>query len=90
MKRDEAMRLYLDKLDSDIAKHPLASEPVRQSFEVIERLGEKNVEPIAQELRERNLPSLDELGKLQLRHGFSWNRLHRKRTKMQQKLHRST
>jgi len=87
MNRDVALRLYLDKIETAIAAHPLASEPVLQSFEVIKRIGQENAELISEELEARGLPSLDELGKLQVRHGFSWARLHRKRKRLRNKLH---
>jgi len=87
MNRDIALRLYLDKIETAIAVHPLASEPVLQSFEVIKRIGQENAELISEELGARGLPSLDELGRLQVRHGFSWVRLHRKRKKVRNKLH---
>src|SRR6218665_522946 len=87
MNRDVALRLYLDKIETAIAAHPLASEPVLQSFEAIKRHGQENAELISEELEARGLPSLDELGKLQVRHGFSWARLPRKRKTLRNKLH---
>lgn len=84
------LRLYLEKIEMEIAQHPLASPAVRDSFEIIERVGKDDVEPIARELKERGLPSLDELGKLQLRHSLSWSRLHKKQRKIRQKLAKSS
>ena len=87
--RNVAMRLYLEKIDAAIASHPFSSEPFIQSSEVIERLGKENGELIFKELRERGLPNPDELGKMQLRHGLGWYRLHKKRKKILKKLQRA-
>lgn len=79
----------LAAVEARIAEHPLSSGPVREAFAMIEHLGKDNQEAIAQELRERDLPGLDDLGRLQLRTTFSWWRLHRGRRKLLKRLGRS-
>lgn len=69
-----------------IAAHPLASPPVKSAFEVIERHGKENADVISTELAERGLPSLDELGKLQVRHMFSWWNVNRQARRLEKKL----
>jgi hypothetical protein len=78
----------LAEVDRSIAVHPLASTPVREAFAVIERHGKEHRDAISLELHERNLPSLDELGRLQLRTSFRWWRLHRSRRSLLKKLGR--
>ena len=72
----------LKKIDADIAAHPLAAPPVKQAQEIIEAKGEKDNDAVARELADRGLPSLEELGKIQLQHTGSWWRLHRDRNKI--------
>ncbi len=76
----------LKTVNESIASHPLSSAPVREAFEVIERYGKTNVDAISDELRRRDLPSLEELGKVQARHTFSWWRLNRRRRSLEKRL----
>ena len=76
----------LAEVERSIAVHPLASTSVREAFAVIERHGKEHKDAISLELRERNLPSLDELGRLQLKTSFRWWRLHRNRRSLRKKL----
>ncbi|WP_314428299.1 hypothetical protein [uncultured Microbacterium sp.] len=69
-----------------IQDHPLSSEPVRDAFEVIERHGKENSDAITRELTERGLPSLDELGRLQIRYMFSWWRLNRRKRILERRM----
>lgn len=78
----------LAHLDSEIAAHPLASEPVTAAHAIIEQHGEENKEIIQQRLAEQNLPSLDEVGRLTAKHTFSWWKLHRARKKLIAKIER--
>jgi hypothetical protein len=85
----ENIRKRLDLLDLAIARHPLSSRAVTSAFAVIEKHGKKNVEAISLELAQKQLPPLDELGRIQLRTSFSWWNLHRKRRSLLRKLARS-
>lgn len=85
--RDEIEK-RLSAIDESISMHPLGSAPVREAFAVIEKHGKEHREAISQELFERDLPSLDELGKLQLTTTLGWWRLHRTRRSLLNKLGR--
>lgn len=76
----------LKTLNRRIDAHPLSSAPVRDAFEVIERHGKGNVDVISDELRGRGLPSLEDLGKLQARHTFSWWMLNHRRRSLEKRL----
>lgn len=78
----------LAEVDRSIAAHPLASTSVQEAFAVIEKHGKENKDAISLELRERNLPSLDELGRVQLRTTYRWWQLHRNRRSLLKKLGR--
>lgn len=88
MNRNENFARKLAAVDAAISSHPLASAPVKSAFEAIERHGKDNKEAISKELGERNLPSLDELGRIQIRNMFSWWKLHRSRRSLLKKLGR--
>lgn len=76
----------LAAVDERITHHPLSTAPVRDAFDVIERHGKENQEEISQELRERGLPSLEELGRIQLKTTVSWWKLHHDRRRLRKKL----
>lgn len=88
MSRNEEIAKRLAAVDQSISAHPLASARVREAFAVIEKHGKDNRDSISRELRERNLPSLDDLGRLQLRTTFRWWNLHRNRRALLKKLGR--
>jgi hypothetical protein len=85
---DETERRLAD-VDAKISRHPLASTPVTEAFAVIEKHGKEQQDAIAQELRDRDLPALEELGRLQVRGSFSWWKLHRDRRALLKKLGRT-
>lgn len=78
--------LKLERVRKKIDAHPLSSPPVKSAFEVIERHGKENSDAISKELSERGLPSLDALGKLQIRHMFSWWNINRQKRALEKKL----
>ena len=82
----EDLEARLRALDEEISAHPLASEPVKQAHQIVERHNENDKDAIAKDLAEHGLPSLDKLGKIQLEHTGSWWRLHRNRNKIVKKL----
>ena len=84
----ERLRHRLRHVEEAIAAHPLASERVRQSHEFIEQSEGEDQEVISRGLAERGLPSLEQLGKLTVRHTLSWWNLHRKKNRLDKKLFR--
>lgn len=90
MTSEEMMRLQhdLQRFHAIIAENPLSSAPVNRSNEIIERIASEHVEEIAKELALKGLPSLDQLGMIQLRHGLSFALLHKQRIKTARKLQR--
>jgi hypothetical protein len=79
----------LAEINRAIAAHPLSSDSVKAAFDVIEKHGKEQKDAIASELDERGLPSLEELGKLQVRTMFSWWKLNRSRRVLLRKLGRA-
>lgn len=79
----------LDRVLRDIADSPLSSEVFRQANSLIEELGGEDPPVINEALMTRGLPRLDELGKMQAKHGFRFARLHRRRHKLARKLSRA-
>ncbi|MBB5639899.1 hypothetical protein [Cryobacterium roopkundense] len=75
-------------IDAEIAAHALASEPVKAAHEVIEANTGQDAEVVSRELAERNLPTLEEIGKIQVRGTVSWWSLHRDRKKLVEKVAR--
>ncbi|PHP52852.1 hypothetical protein BW737_006820 [Actinomyces ruminis] len=65
-------------MDAQIASHPLGSDRVRAAHRIIEECN-RDEDSASRELERMGLPSLQELGLLQVRHTLSWWRLHRKR-----------
>lgn len=78
----------ISRLDSDIAKHPLASGPIAEAQSVIDAYKGQGEERIAECLAERGLPTLQEVGKVTLKSMISWGRLHRRRKKLVDKRER--
>ena len=78
----EVVELKLEKVDAEIAAHPLSSEPVKEAQALIDAKGDKDNETVEAELASRNLPGLEELGKIQLSGTRSWWALHRRRNKL--------
>ena len=79
-------------------KYFLASEEARKSGRIRVSVGKSiwhtilpgntlcTGEEISQELRERGLPSLEELGRIQLKTTVSWWKLHHDRRRLRKKL----
>jgi hypothetical protein len=78
----------LTAVEGKLSEHPLSSDTVREAFAVIEKHGKENRGAISQELRERGLPTLDALGKIQARTSLAWWKLHRDRRSLLKKLGR--
>jgi hypothetical protein len=76
------LEVRLEAIDKSLAQHPLASERVRNAHLIVGQRGDHDEATIARQLAEAGLPSLEELGKIQLEHTGSWWRLHRRRSKM--------
>ncbi len=83
-KRDslDEVQLKLEKIDAEITAHPLASGPVKEAQALIDANGGQDNDAVEVELAARDLPSLQELGKIQLAGTRSWWALHRRRKKL--------
>lgn len=79
----EELKAELSTVEAEISKHPLASEPIRQAQEIVEKDKGKDEAAISRELKENGLPDLAELGKVQLSGSGSWWKLHRKKNKLE-------
>ncbi len=78
----------LEANHSKIAAHPLSSPDVKAAQEVVEKEPEVGRDAVELELKQRGLPSLMELGRIQLKQTLSWGRLHRERKKLLAKIGR--
>lgn len=76
----------LEAIDKSLARHPLASERVKKAHLVVGNRGDLDDATVARQLAEAGLPSLEELGKIQLEHTGSWWRLHRNRNRILRKI----
>jgi len=85
----EELEAKLEAVDADIASHPLSSDRVKAAQAIVEARGNKDTEEVSRELADQNLPSLEELGKLQVDSTISWWKLHRKRNNLVKKIARS-
>lgn len=80
------LRAKLDSTNAAIARHPLASGRMTRAHAVVESTGSGDKDLVNEKLHEENLPGLVELGKTQVRHSFSWWKLHRNRNKIVKQL----
>lgn len=76
----------LEAIDRSLAQHPLASERVKKAHLIVGNKSDSDDATVARQLAEAGLPSLEELGKIQLEHTGSWWRLHRNRRKLLRKI----
>lgn len=82
----EGLTARLAEVEAEIFTHPLSSERVTRAHALIEAMGDAETAVVDARLAEQGLPSLGELGRLQLRHTASWSRLHREKRKAQRLL----
>ncbi|MEJ1191780.1 hypothetical protein [Pseudarthrobacter sp. CCNWLW207] len=85
----EGLKAKLDAVDAEIASHPLSSDRVKTAQAIVEARANKDTEEVSRELADQNLPSLEELGKIQVNGTVSWWKLHRKRNNLVKKIDRS-
>ena len=85
----EELEAKLEAVDAEIASHPLSSERVKAAQAIVEALGTQDTEKVSKELADQNLPSLEELGKVQVDSTMSWWKLHRKRNNLVKKIARA-
>lgn len=76
------------EVERQIGDNPLASERVVAAQSVVERNEGEGKEKISSILTERGLPSLEELGRVQLRNTTRWWRLHRQKKRLTRQLER--
>lgn len=85
----EGLKAKLDAVDAEIASHPLSSDRVKAAQAIVKARENKDTEEVSRELADQNLPSLEELGKIQVNGTVSWWKLHRKRNNLVKKIDRS-
>lgn len=85
----EQLQTRLLDVDAQIAAHPLSSERVQRANEIVALKGVVGIEEVERLLAEQALPSLEELGQIQVAGTVSWWRLHRERRKIETKIERS-
>ena len=86
----EELKARLEAVDAEIPSHPLSSKQVEAAQAIVEARENKDAEEVSRELAEQNLPSLEELGKIQVQSTVGWWKLHRKRNNLTKKIDRST
>ena len=64
----EELENMLRDTNAMIAAHPVSLESVKAAHEVVENAPRGDREVVSRELAARNLPSLEELGKIQAKH----------------------
>ena len=84
-----ALRAELDEVNSLISDHPLASRRVRAAYEVVEGHGSRKSAEVDRDLAAKGLPSVSELGKVQMSSTWSWWKLHRRKLKLEKKIRRA-
>lgn len=82
----EQLTSRLQAVDAEIAAHPLASEKVKQAHAIVEARGETDKAEVDRQLTASGLPSLEELGKIQVKGTASWWALHRDKKKIEAKI----
>lgn len=84
----EKLDKQLAEIQREISQHPFSDPEILGAQKLIENY--KSLEPaeIDRRLSDEGLPSLETLGKNQLRHSFSWWNLHRKKRKVEAKISR--
>lgn len=80
------LEAQLHDVEQRIASHPLSSERVVEAHKLVEEHRGKDQGELSRELSERGLPSLKELGQIQLRNTASWWRLHYAKNRLSQRL----
>lgn len=89
-KNVEKLERDLVEVNEKIRLHPLASRRVRDAQELVD--AQKSIgtdtDSINQSLSEQDLPSVEELGKVTSTGMFGWWKLHRKKKKIENQLHR--
>ncbi|ALJ21067.1 hypothetical protein [Microbacterium sp. No. 7] len=86
----DALNAQRQQIDARIEAHPLSAEEVRQAHAIIEARGDKDNAAIECELSANGLPSLEELGRIQVESTASWWRLHRERAKIAKRIEKLT
>lgn len=72
----------LSAVNDQLDAHPFASPQVKRAHEIIDNRDDKDNAAVELELEKEGLPSLEELGRIQLKHTGSWWRLNRDRNKL--------
>ncbi|MFP5369494.1 MAG: hypothetical protein ACLGI3_01930 [Actinomycetes bacterium] len=85
----KALRAELDEVKALIADHPLASRRVRAAYDVVESHGSRKSAELDRDLEAKGLPSVSELGKVQVSSTWSWWKLHRRKMKLEKKIQRA-
>lgn len=81
------LRSELDAVKAEIAANPLSQDCVQEAQSLIEEMkADGRAAEIDEELAERHLPSVEEIGGLVAQHVFGLAKLNQKRIKLERKL----
>lgn len=81
-----ALEEELRAVNAKLSTHPLASAPVKEAHALVATMQGADKTEVSKRLSDKGLPSLDELGSLQLKGSVSWWRLNRRKNKLEKKL----
>ncbi|GEB23228.1 MULTISPECIES: hypothetical protein [Bacteria] len=76
----------LKDIDEELSSHPFSNTRVEEANSLVESMKGKDKEEIDRTLKDRDLPGLEELGKVTATGTYSWWKLHRSRAKILKKL----
>ncbi|MEN2737890.1 hypothetical protein ABCS02_08875 [Microbacterium sp. X-17] len=82
------LKLRLQLVNEQIAQHPLNSDLMKASNDVVESRGAKNVSAVEDELAVNELLPLEEIGRTTVTGLRSFARLHRLRRKLERRIAR--
>ncbi len=87
-KSSDRLKEELAQVNQQIEKHQLENAPIAEASALIENLKKEGLETkaIRQQLAERSLPSVEEVGKATATHLLNLNRLKSRKAKLKKKL----
>jgi hypothetical protein len=87
-KNADELRSELQEVEALISAHPLASQRIRAAHQLVDNRESGDAADIDQQLADQGLPSVEELGRVQVAGSWSWWKLHRRRRKLERKIER--
>lgn len=80
------LRQKLEAVETRISHHLFQLPGIAESLRIVAQSTGKDADAVDAVLASRGLPGLEELGRKQLRHMFSWWKLHRDRRVLQKRM----